>query len=115
MLENAILIKSEIMTIKNFYAKNIVWNPSTCLWEFDKHCEIDEYSKNSTCMKILENNLVICVSLCQSILLIKNIKLIIIFLTLISNHIVINNRYYLLLLNKIFDKAKIHIATLTFK
>ena len=33
------------------YKVDYVWNPSTCACECDKDCEIDEYLKNSTCVK----------------------------------------------------------------
>lgn len=36
--------------------KDHAWNHSTCAFECDKHCEIDEYLKDSICVK---NDLVI--------------------------------------------------------
>ena len=45
--------------------KNYAWNHSTCACEFDKHCEIDEYLKNCTCVKIIIGDLVIA---CDEIL-----------------------------------------------
>lgn len=59
-------------------------------------------------MNILKNDLVaVCESVSNNFIYNKRKKLIIIFLTLfVSRRIVIKNRYYLLLLYKILDKAK---------
>ena len=48
--------------IKHHVCKeNYAWKPSTCACECDKHCEIDKYLKNCTCVKsIIDDLLVTC-------------------------------------------------------
>ena len=39
--------------------KDYAWNLRTCPYDYDKHCDIDEYLKNYTEGKIITNDLVI--------------------------------------------------------